>query len=65
VSGAVVRGNTIGTTADGLSAVYELLGSQLGHRREKREITQMFAGGGLLLMLLGGALSLRWFGRLA
>jgi Ca-activated chloride channel family protein len=52
-------------SSDGLSAVYERLGSQLGHRREKREITQMFAGGGLLLMLLGGAMSLRWFGRLA
>src|SRR5205814_73835 len=41
-------------TASGLSAVYERLGSQLGHKREKREITQTFAGGGLLLMMLGG-----------
>jgi Ca-activated chloride channel family protein len=52
-------------TADGLSRVYERLGSQLGHRREKRQITQAFAGGGLLLLVLGGAMSLGWFGRLA
>jgi Ca-activated chloride channel family protein len=52
-------------TGAGLSAVYERLGSQLGHRHEKRQVTQAFAGGGLLLLMLGGALSLGWFGRLA
>jgi len=52
-------------TAAGLSAVYKRLGSQLGHRFEKHQITQAFAGGGLLLLVLGGALSLGWFGRLA
>lgn len=52
-------------TADGLADVYEDLGSQLGHKREKREITAAFAGGGLALMLLGGVMSLGWFGRLA
>ena len=52
-------------TAGGLSEVYQRLGSQLGHRREKRQITQAFAGGGLVLLLLGGAMSLGWFRRLA
>jgi Ca-activated chloride channel homolog len=50
--------------ADRLSQVYERLGSQLGRKNEKREITAGFAGGALALLLLGAALSLRWFGRL-
>jgi Ca-activated chloride channel family protein len=52
-------------TAEGLSQVYQQLGSQLGHKLQKREITAAFAGGGLALMLLGGVMSLGWFGRLA
>lgn len=54
------------TAADAgrLSQVYERLGSQLGRKNEKREITAGFAGGALALLLLGAALSLRWFGRL-
>jgi len=50
--------------ADQLTAVYERLGSQLGTRKETREITAAFAGAGILL--LGGALigSVRWLGRL-
>jgi Ca-activated chloride channel family protein len=49
---------------DQLAAVYERLGSQLGTRKETREITAAFAAAGLLL--LGGALagSVRRFGRL-
>ncbi len=49
---------------DGLDAVYERLGSQLGRRDEHRQVTTAFAAGGLLLLLAGSALSLRWFGRL-
>jgi Ca-activated chloride channel family protein len=51
--------------ADQLGAVYEKLGSQIGTRPEKREITAFFAG--LALVLLGGALvsSLRLGGGLA
>jgi Ca-activated chloride channel family protein len=41
----------------------EHLGSQLGRKNAKREITAGFAGGGLVLLLLGAALSLAWFGR--
>ena len=50
--------------ADKLKDVYERLGSLLGTKKEKREITAGFAGGGLAMLLLGAALSLRWFGRL-
>jgi Ca-activated chloride channel family protein len=52
-------------TASGLSEVYQRLGSQLGHKQQRRQITQAFAGGALLLLALGGAMSLGWFGRLA
>jgi Ca-activated chloride channel family protein len=51
-------------TASGLRQVYRDLGSRLGHRKEKRQITSAFAGGGLALLLAGAAMSLRWFGRL-
>jgi Ca-activated chloride channel family protein len=47
-----------------LKTVYENLASRLGHKREKRELTDAFAGGGAILMLLGGALSALWFGRI-
>lgn len=50
--------------ADALDSVYERLGSQIGTREERREVTAGFAGAGLLL--LAGALgtALRWRGRL-
>ena len=51
-------------TATGLSQVYRDLGSRLSHRKEKRQVTSAFAGGGLVLLLAGAAMSLRWFGRL-
>jgi Ca-activated chloride channel family protein len=51
-------------TASGLKEIYESLGSQLGHEKKKREITSAVTGGGIVLMLLGVAMSLRWFGRL-
>jgi Ca-activated chloride channel family protein len=47
-----------------LEEVYRRLGSQVATRREKREVTTAFAGGALALVLVGGALSLAWFGRL-
>jgi len=50
--------------ANALDSVYERLGSQIGTRRERREVSAGFAAAGLLL--LAGALgtSLRWRGRL-
>ena len=49
--------------AGALDEVYERLGSQIGTREERREISAGFAAAGLLL--LGGAMaaSLRWRGR--
>jgi Ca-activated chloride channel family protein len=51
------------TEAD-LQAVYDELGSQVAFEREERELTAAFAGAGAALLLLGGALSVLWFGRL-
>jgi len=47
-----------------LDRIYEELGSQISTRPEKREITGAFAGVAGLLLVGGGAMSLRWFGRL-
>lgn len=52
------------TDAKGLDTVYQRLGAELGHKKVKHEITAGFAGGGLVLLLLGSAASLTWFGRL-
>jgi Ca-activated chloride channel homolog len=57
------RSFTAGDAA-AVSAVYQHLAEQLGHKRVKREITASFAGAGLVLLVLGSVLSLRWFGRL-
>ena len=51
-------------TTEGLSAVYQRLGSQLGHRHAKHQVTAAFTAGGLVLLLAGAGLSLGWFGRL-
>ena len=51
-------------SAEDLSDVYKRLGSQLGTKKEPRQITAGFAGAGLALLALGAALSLRWSGRL-
>jgi Ca-activated chloride channel homolog len=50
--------------AQGLSQVYERLGSQLGRKNEPREISSLFAAAALAFVLAGAALTLRWFGRL-
>ena len=47
-----------------LSSIYQTLGSRLGTKNEKREITATFAGGGLVLLLLAAAGSVRRAGRL-
>jgi Ca-activated chloride channel homolog len=55
------------TVADAkrLDAVYERLGAELGHKKVRHDMTASFAGGGLVLLLIGAAASLVWFGRLA
>jgi Ca-activated chloride channel homolog len=50
--------------ANSLSDVYKSLGSLLGTKNEKRQMTAGFAGGALVLLLVAAAMSLRWFGRL-
>ena len=47
-----------------LSQIYKSLGTRIGFKKEHRELTAAFAAGRLALMMLGGALSLFWFGRL-
>ena len=47
-----------------LSTIYRTLGSQLGTRDVKREVTAAFAIGGLVLLLGAAAASMRWAGRL-
>jgi Ca-activated chloride channel family protein len=47
-----------------LNAVYEELGSRLGHVKKDREITAAFAAGGAFLLLAAGAVSAFAFGRL-
>ena len=50
--------------ADALDEVYERLGSRIGTRKERREVSSAFAGGALVL-LLGGLLGgVRWRARL-
>ena len=49
--------------ADSLQEVYAELGSRLGSKEEKRELTQVFAAAGGVLLLAGSALSMAWFRR--
>ena len=51
-------------TAQNLSDVYKALGSRIGYRDEKREVTAAFSGGALALLAGGALLSLAWFRRL-
>lgn len=48
---------------ESLRGVYDIIGSQLVIRPEKTEVTSLLAGAGLLVLLIGSAFSLRWFGR--
>jgi Ca-activated chloride channel family protein len=47
-----------------LNEIYRNVDLQLTTRGEKTEVTAIFAGAGLLLFLVGGCLSLLWFGRM-
>ena len=46
-----------------LQAIYQNLGSQMVIKPEETEITSLFAGGSVIVLLIGAALSLLWFGR--
>jgi Ca-activated chloride channel family protein len=46
-----------------LEEIYTGLGTRLSSKEVKEEVTVAFAGGALVLLLAGGALSLAWFGR--
>jgi Ca-activated chloride channel homolog len=50
-------------TSAALTSVYKKLGTRIGHRTQNRQITDLFAGGGIALLLLGGGLSTFWFRR--
>jgi len=50
-------------TAKRLREVYQQLGSRIGHKKESREISDVFAGGAGLLLLIGAGLSTLWFRR--
>ncbi len=43
-----------------LRSVYEELGTRLGHRDSRTEVTAAFAGGGAVLLLLASGLSMLW-----
>jgi Ca-activated chloride channel family protein len=51
-------------TAEELRSVYDNLQSRIGYVDEEREVTDLFAGAGLVLVIAGAALAALWFGRL-
>jgi len=63
---AKASGGRAFTAADSkdVEQAYARLAVRLGHKQVKQEITASFAGGGLVLLLVGSAMSLAWFGRL-
>ena len=63
---AQLSGGHFSSAADAgqLQSVYKELGSRVSTKRAERDVTTSFVGGGLLLLLAGGALALVSFGRL-
>jgi Ca-activated chloride channel family protein len=51
-------------TEKDLQGIYQQLSTQVVIKPEKTEVTSIFSGAGFLVLLIGGALSLLWFGRL-
>jgi Ca-activated chloride channel family protein len=49
---------------EALQAIYQNIDPELVVKPEKMEVTSIFAGTGLLVLLAGGAFSLLWFGRM-
>jgi Ca-activated chloride channel family protein len=50
--------------ADSLKSIYKGIGKTVGTKLEKRELSAAFTGAGVIVLLLGSALSLAWFNRL-
>jgi Ca-activated chloride channel family protein len=50
--------------SDELDRIYERLGSQVGTRKQRREVTAAFAAAGLVLLLGAAGTGVRWRGRL-
>ena len=50
---------------DQVKGAYAHLAAQLGHKRAQQQLVAGVTGGGLVLLLIGSALSLRWFARIA
>jgi Ca-activated chloride channel family protein len=51
------------TDEQSLQAIYDSLDSRLVVRPQTMEVTSLVSGAGLLVLLIGGACSLLWFGR--
>ena len=51
-------------TEQDLQAIYQNLNPQLVIKPEKTEITSLVAGAGIVMLLIGGIVSLLWFSRL-
>ena len=51
-------------TDSDLADVYDEIGSQVAYEDDEREVTAAFAGVGAVLLSIGAALSLLWFGRI-
>ena len=51
-------------SAQDLRTIYDKLNPQLVIKPQKTEVTSLFAGAGILVLMIGGTLSLLWLGRL-
>lgn len=63
---AQMTGGTYSNAAneEDLEAIYDKLDPEFVVRPQKTEVTALFAGAGILVMMIGGTLSLLWLGRL-
>ena len=72
VDGQTLRGGRRGdrrrfheaSTSDELRAVYDDIGSSVGYRTERQDVSARFIGLGLLFAMGAAAGSMRWFSRL-
>jgi Ca-activated chloride channel family protein len=51
-------------TPQALAGVYHKLATRLGHTTEDRQVSDLFGGGAIVLLLMGGGLSAVWYRRL-